>query len=47
MGAEQSELVFETVALAGEILVSSGAEIFRVTETMERIAAAYGSSPLC
>ena len=42
MGAEQSELVFETVALAGEILVSSGAEIFRVTETMERIAAAYG-----
>src|SRR5699024_7741992 len=42
MEAEQNQLVFETVALAGEILVSSGAEIFRVTETMERIAAAYG-----
>ena len=45
MGAEQSELVFETVALAGEILVSSGAEIFRVTETMERIGAKYYESP--
>lgn len=39
--AENQELVFETVALAGEVLLASGAEIFRVVDTMNRIAAAY------
>ncbi len=42
----EQDQVFETVALAGEILLSSGAEIFRVTDTMERIAAAYGCDEL-
>lgn len=42
MCSDQNELIFETAALAGEILVASGAEIFRVTETMCRIARAYG-----
>lgn len=42
----EQDQVFETVALAGEILLSSGAEIFRVTDTMERIAAAYGCPEL-
>ena len=40
------ELVFETVALAGEVLLASGAEIFRVTDTMQRIATAYGCPQL-
>lgn len=43
--AEQ-EQVFETVALAGEVLLASGAEISRVTDTMERIARAYGCPEL-
>lgn len=46
MEAGHNELVFETAALAGEILVASGAEIFRVTETVQRIAAAYGCPDL-
>lgn len=39
--AQNEKLVFETVALAGEVLLASGAEIFRVVDTMHRIAAAY------
>ena len=38
---KDEKLVFETVALAGEVLLTSGAEIFRVVDTMNRIAAAY------
>lgn len=34
--------VMELVVLAGEILSDSGAEIFRVEETMDRICRAYG-----
>ncbi len=50
MDGPEKETVFETAALAGEILLASGAEIFRVDETMCRIARAYqcgGWSPLC
>ena len=32
----------DAAALAGDILLASGAEIFRVEETMARIAKAYG-----
>ncbi|WP_418971200.1 threonine/serine exporter family protein [Allofournierella sp.] len=41
MDGPEKETVFETAALAGEILLASGAEIFRVDETMCRIARAY------
>lgn len=41
MDRPDKETVFETAALAGEILLASGAEIFRVDETMCRIARAY------
>lgn len=41
METKERELIFETAALAGEILLKSGAEIFRVDETMRRIACAY------
>jgi uncharacterized membrane protein YjjP (DUF1212 family) len=34
--------IFKVVVLAGEILLSNGAEIFRVEDTMFRIAKAYG-----
>ena len=34
--------VLETAMEAGHILLENGAEIFRVEETMERIAAHYG-----
>jgi len=43
---EDRDLIFETVSLAGEILLASGAEISRVSDTMERIARAYGSPGL-
>ncbi|MDD3174020.1 MAG: threonine/serine exporter family protein [Herbinix sp.] len=38
--------VFKIVVLAGEILLSNGAEIFRVEDTMLRIANAYGIKDL-
>lgn len=43
MATTQQSIVLETVALAGEILLASGAEIFRVDDTMQRIAKAYHS----
>ena len=43
---EDRDLIFETVSLAGEILLASGAEISRVSDTMERIARAYGNPGL-
>lgn len=39
---EDSREVLEAASLAGEILLASGAEIFRVEETIARIACAYG-----
>ncbi|OOB79595.1 MAG: hypothetical protein BEN18_03615 [Epulopiscium sp. Nuni2H_MBin001] len=39
---EHKITVMDVVVLAGEILLHSGAEIFRVQETMTRIARAYG-----
>jgi uncharacterized membrane protein YjjP (DUF1212 family) len=41
METKEDELIFETSAMAGELLLKSGAEISRVEETMQRIAAAY------
>lgn len=41
MPETQQPIVFEVAALAGEILLASGAEVFRVDDTMRRIAAAY------
>lgn len=41
MEVKEKEVIFETAALAGEILLKSGAEISRVDETMRRIACAY------
>ena len=38
---ENNSSHLELAVLAGRILLSNGAEIFRVQETMERIAAAY------
>lgn len=41
MPEPQQTVIFEAAALAGEILLASGAEVFRVDDTMRRIAAAY------
>ncbi|QHQ59768.1 threonine/serine exporter family protein [Anaerocolumna sedimenticola] len=38
----KKDKVFNVIVLAGELLLSNGAEIFRVEDTMERIAKAYG-----
>ena len=38
---ENENSPLELAVLAGRILLSNGAEIFRVQETMERIAASY------
>lgn len=35
-------MALNVAALAGDILLASGAEIFRVEETIDRIAHAYG-----
>lgn len=42
MDAEHTREALDTASLAGDILLASGAEIFRVEETIERIAEAYG-----
>ena len=42
MKERDDRLVLDAAALAGEILLESGAEIFRVEDTIYRIAAAYG-----
>ena len=42
MKERDDRLVLDADALAGEILLESGAEIFRVEDTIYRIAAAYG-----
>lgn len=42
MEETDSSQVLDTASLAGEILLESGAEIFRVEETIYRIAEAYG-----
>ena len=42
MAETDNSLVLDTAALAGDILLESGAEIFRVEETIYRIAEAYG-----
>ncbi|NLK29152.1 MAG: threonine/serine exporter family protein [Clostridiales bacterium] len=39
---ERKDMIFNLVMKAGEILLHNGAEIFRVEETMEIIARAYG-----
>ncbi len=39
---ERKDMIFNLVMKAGEILLHNGAEIFRVEETMEIIAKAYG-----
>lgn len=42
METDCTKEALETAALAGDILLASGAEIFRVEETIDRIAHAYG-----
>ena len=42
MEQEQRASAPDIAALAGEILLASGAEIFRVEETIDRICRAYG-----
>lgn len=42
MNAESTREAFDVASLAGDILLASGAEIFRVEETIDRIARAYG-----
>ena len=42
MKERDDRLALDAAALAGEILLESGAEIFRVEDTIYRIAAAYG-----
>ena len=44
MNAESTREALDVASLAGDILLASGAEIFRVEETIERIARAYGVS---
>lgn len=39
---EHNRMALNVAALAGDILLASGAEIFRVEETIDRIAHAYG-----
>ena len=39
---EHNRMALNVAALAGDILLASGAEIFRVEETINRIAHAYG-----
>lgn len=41
MDTQERELIFEVAGMAGDLLLKSGAEIFRVDETMRRIACAY------
>ena len=40
-------MALNTAALAGDILLESGAEISRVEETINRIARAYGIESFC
>jgi uncharacterized membrane protein YjjP (DUF1212 family) len=40
--SEKKDMIFDLVMKAGEILLHNGAEIFRVRQTMEIIAKAYG-----
>ena len=42
MGEIDTKEALEVASLAGDILLASGAEIFRVEETIQRIAEAYG-----
>ena len=42
MEAQDKREALDAASLAGDILLASGAEIFRVEETIERIAKAYG-----
>ena len=42
MNAESTREALDVASLAGDILLASGAEIFRVEETIDRIARAYG-----
>ena len=42
MNAESTREALDVASLAGDILLESGAEIFRVEETIARIARAYG-----
>lgn len=39
MNAESTREALDVASLAGDILLASGAEIFRVEETIDRIAA--------
>lgn len=40
---DRNQQILELTIIAGELLLKSGAEIFRVEDTMEKIAAAYGA----
>lgn len=40
--SEKKDMIFDLVMKAGEVLLHNGAEIFRVGQTMEIIAKAYG-----
>ena len=42
MSLENTREALDVASLAGDILLASGAEIFRVEETIDRIARAYG-----
>lgn len=43
MSADDTELALEVATEAGHILLENGAEVFRVEETMDRIAGHYGA----
>lgn len=40
---DRNQQILELTIIAGELLLKNGAEIFRVEDTMEKIAAAYGA----
>ena len=43
---EHNRMALNVAALAGDILLASGAEIFRVEETIDRIAMHMESTPV-
>ena len=43
MNAESTREALDVASLAGDILLASGAEIFRVEETIDRICLLYTS----
>ena len=45
MNAESTREALDVASLAGDILLASGAEIFRVEETIDRIARRMALTP--